>query len=128
MLASPNRLVAAALVAGFTAYAVVAFLTGRGWLALLLLVLAAGMLLGARLGIPAARAANIAVGTLWVALGITGLFVIGTPFNLLGWVAFDEVLMFGFSIVQLATGLGARRDGAPTLDDVTPPVDPAPHP
>jgi hypothetical protein len=124
VLASPNRLVALALVAGFAAYAVIAFLTARGWFALLLLAAAAGLLAAALLGIRASRVANISAGTLWVVLGIAGLFAIGTPLNLLGWVAFDEVILFASAVLQLATGLGARRDGAPTLDDVIPPTEP----
>jgi len=64
-------------------------------------------------GIGPARVANIAAGTTWLALGYAGLFLVGTEFNVLGLTALDEVVLFAAAVVQLAVGLGARRDREP---------------
>lgn len=110
MVRSPNRLVAGLVAVIFAAAAGGAALTARPWLALLFGVVAVALGASALAGMRAARLTNIVVGTLWLALGFAGLFVIGTEFNLLGMVAADEVLLFASATLLLAAGLGARRD------------------
>lgn len=76
-------------------------------LAALQLVLAA-VLAGAALGGDRiARPVNVAAGTLLLALGLLGLFVVGTPANVLALNGADNVLHFAASSGLLATGLGA---------------------
>ena len=118
---SPNRIVALALGAGYAAYGVFAVVTGRPLLAALFEVAAAALILTTVRGIAPARAANIAVGTAWLALGYAGLFLVGTEFNVLGLGALLEVGLFAAAVVHLAVGLGARRDvAAVTPADRTP--------
>jgi hypothetical protein len=112
LLRSPNRLVALALGLAFAGYAIFGILTGRPLLGALFAVAAAGLGTGTALGIPAARIANIVVGTAWLALGYAGLFIVGTEFNIVGLTALDEVALFAAATVHLAVGLGARRDVA----------------
>ena len=49
------------------------------------------------------------VGTLLLALGIAGLFIIATPFNVLAVNGAANLLHFASAAVLLAVGLGARR-------------------
>lgn len=78
-------------------------------LATLHLVVATVLAIGALLGDRWARPVNVALGTLLLALGIYGLFVIGTPANVLALNGADNVLNFAASSGLLATGLGAAR-------------------
>ncbi|MGN6271937.1 MAG: DUF4383 domain-containing protein [Protaetiibacter sp.] len=71
-------------------------------LALLLATAGAG---GERL----ARPVNVAVGSLLLALGMFGLFAVGTPANVFGLNGADNALHFAASSGLLATGLGAAR-------------------
>jgi hypothetical protein len=63
-------------------------------------------------GVRLARRANSVVGALFLALGLTGLFIVGTDANLLALNGADNVLHFGSSIVLLAVGLGADKPAA----------------
>lgn len=110
MFSSPNRTVALVVAAVCAAGGAFALVTGRPVWGGLMLVAAAALLAAAVLGISPARRANIVAGTVWLALGIAGLFLIGTPANILGLVAADEVFLFAAATLQLAAGLGARRD------------------
>jgi hypothetical protein len=113
VLRSPNRIVALALGAGFAVLGILSLVTGRPWLGALALV-AAVLLTGTSLrGIGPARIANIAAGTVWLALGYAGLFLVGSGSNVLELAALDEVVLFAAAVVQLAVGLGARRDREP---------------
>ena len=49
------------------------------------------------------------VGTLLLALGITGLFIITTPANVIAVNGAANLLHFASAAVLLAVGLGARR-------------------
>ena len=113
MLSSPNRIVALATAVVCAGVGVAALVTARPWFAGILFVAVAGLITSALLGMSASRRANIVAGTVWLALGLAGLFVIGTPANILGLVAADEVFLFAASTLQLAAGLGARRDRDP---------------
>ncbi len=61
-------------------------------------------------GVRAAKAANVAVGTLYLLLGLAGLFVVGGPFNLLAINGADNVLHIVSTIAGLAIALWPRRD------------------
>jgi len=113
MLRSPNRIVALVLGVGFAVFGALAFVTARPLLGALVLLAAALLLVTGARGIAAARIANIAAGTAWLALGYAGLFLVGSGFNVLGLSAVDEVLLFAAAVVHLAVGLGARRDREP---------------
>ena len=110
MVRSPNRVVALATAVVCAVVGILALVTGRPWFAALLAVAVAALVAAAVLGTSAARRANIIAGTAWLALGLAGLFLIGTSGNVLGLVAADEVLLFAAATLQLAAGLGARRD------------------
>jgi hypothetical protein len=58
------------------------------------------------------RATNPIVGTAFLAVGIAGLFVIGTPFNILAINAGDTVVNFATAATLLLVGLGAERSAA----------------
>jgi energy-coupling factor transporter transmembrane protein EcfT len=111
---SPNRLVALGLAIAFAAYGALTLtvLGPRPVIAVLWFAAAVVLVVAARLGIRAARRANIVAGTVWLLLGYAGLFVIGSPANVLGMIAPDLVALFGAATLQLAAGLGARRDVA----------------
>lgn len=113
VLRSPNRIVALGLGVGFAGFGIFALITGRPALGALAGVAAALLLVTGARGVAPARVANIAAGTTWLALGYAGLFLVGTEFNLLGLTALDEVVLFAAAVVQLAVGLGARRDREP---------------
>lgn len=110
ILRSPNRLVAAALGVAFAGYGAVAAVTGRPALGILFTLAGLVLMVTARLGIAPARRANTAAGAVWLALGYAGLFLVGTDANPLDLRAIDEVVLFAAATVQLAVGLGARRD------------------
>jgi hypothetical protein len=113
LLRSPNRIAALALGLSLAGYAVVGALTARPLLLAVTAAAGAALVVCSLLGIASARLANIAVGTIWLVLGYTGLFVVGTEFNVLGLTAIDEVVLFAAATGHLAVGLGARRDAVP---------------
>jgi hypothetical protein len=78
-------------------------------LASLHLAIATALAVGGIRGERLARPLNVAVGTLLLALGIFGLFVVGTPANVFALNGADNVLHFAASSGLLATGLGAAR-------------------
>lgn len=116
LLRSPNRLVALALGVAFAGYGALSLGFGRVPLGILFVGAAAALVLAASLGIAAARRANRIAGVAWIVLGYAGLFLIGSDANVLGMIAQDEVVLFAAATVQLAVGLGARRDVAATAD------------
>lgn len=124
---SPNRiasLAGAVLFAGVGGWGLVAslapsdpavgvlvagvFATGAP-LAALHLGMAVALAVGALRSDRTARRINVAVGVLLLALGMLGLFVVGTPANVLGLNGADNVLHFAASSGLMATGLGAAR-------------------
>lgn len=124
---SPNRiasLAGAVLFAGVGGWGLVAslapsdpavgvlvagvFATGAP-LAALHLGIAGALAVGALRSDRTARRINVAVGVLLLALGMFGLFVVGTPANVLGLNGADNVLHFAASSGLMATGLGAAR-------------------
>ena len=133
MSQSPNRLVAVIVggfyvalgLVGFTAIAGVDVVSTTGGFLfgvfgvnvlqnILHVVIGAALLAAGFSGVRVARGANSVVGALFLALGLAGLFVVGTDSNILALNGADNVLHFGSSIVLLAVGLGADKPVAVT--------------
>ena len=129
MKKSPNRLLATVFGAvylvvgllGFTVTGGVDFFDTEG--ALLLgvfevnifhnvahLLIGASLLIAGLSNVRAAKGANITVGAAYLLLGIVGLFLIGSPANILAINAADNVLHFASATVLLAVGLGADKN------------------
>jgi len=128
LLSSANRLTAVIVGALYLVSGVVGFFVsaGTGVFAaagrLLLAVFsinpagaAVDILIGAALMIAglstvaASKIVNAVIGAVFLALGIAGLFVIGTGLNLLALNGADNVVHFASSVILLAVGLGAER-------------------
>ena len=58
---------------------------------------------------PRAPLLDALVGTLLLAIGIAGLFIINTPYNVIAVNGAANLLHFASAAVLLAVGLGARR-------------------
>ena len=129
MSTSPNRLLATVFgivyvligIAGFFVTSGVGFIDTPGGLLLgifevNLLHNVAHVLIGAALliaglsGVRPAKTVNAVVGAAYLVLGIAGLFVVGSAFNILAINGADNVLHFGSAALLLAVGLGAERD------------------
>ncbi|MBX3195229.1 MAG: DUF4383 domain-containing protein [Schumannella sp.] len=74
-------------------------------------IVGAGLVLTGLLGMRPARAGNTAAGTLFLLLGLAGLFVVGTPYDVLALSGAGNVLHLVAATVLLAVGLGAERPG-----------------
>ena len=74
------------------------------------LLIGAALLIAGLSSVRAAKAANITVGAAYLLLGIVGLFLIGSPANILAINAADNVLHFASATILLAVGLGADRN------------------
>jgi Domain of unknown function (DUF4383) len=128
MRSSPNRLIAVILgalylvggVSGFfvTAGMGIFAVPGRGLLgvfsmnpaaATLDILIAAALLIAALSTVAASKVVTTIVGTVFLLLGLAGLFVIGTGFNALALNGADNVLHFASAVLLLAVGLGAER-------------------
>lgn len=81
-------------------------------LAVVHLVLAAALAVGAVRGERLSRPVNVGVGTVLFVLGLFGLFAVGTPVNVLALNGAANLLHFATSSALLATGLGAARADA----------------
>lgn len=123
---SPNRIAAAvaavvfgvAAVWGAIASAGLSFISDPGallpgqlstnlLLSIVHLAIAIGLGIGCVRGDRAARNVNVAAGTVLLALGLFGLFAVGTPANWFALNGITNVLHFAGSTALLATGLGA---------------------
>ena len=128
MFSSPNRLTAVIvgalyLVGGVAGLIVAAGTTplavpGRLLLgvfsvnpvaALLDILIAAALLIAGLTTVAASKIVTTLAGTLFLVLGLAGLFVIGTVFNVLALNGADNVVHFASAVVLLAVGLGAER-------------------
>jgi hypothetical protein len=67
------------------------------------------LIVGARSGLSAARAANTAVGAVYLVVGIIGLFILDSSANILALNGADNGLHLVSGIVLLATGLFADK-------------------
>ena len=128
MSSSPNRLLGVVFGAvyvlvgllGFTVTAGVGFIDTSGGLLLGLfevnilhnvahLLIGAALLIAGLSSVPAARSLNTTVGAVYLVLGIVGLFLVGSTFNILAINAADNVLHSASAAVLLAVGLGADK-------------------
>lgn len=74
-----------------------------------------GLLLAASRTVSSARAANTGVGAVYLAVGVLGLFLIGTDLNILALNGADNVLHFASAVVLLGVGLGADKRSSATV-------------
>lgn len=74
-----------------------------------------GLLLAASRTVSGARAANTGVGAVYLAVGVLGLFLIGTDLNILALNGADNVLHFASAVVLLGVGLGADKRTSATV-------------
>lgn len=74
-----------------------------------------GLLLAASRTVSSARAANTGVGAVYLAVGVLGLFLIGTDLNILALNGADNVLHFASAGLLLAVGLGADKRTSATV-------------
>lgn len=128
MTKSPNRLLATVFgvvyvligIAGFSVTMHVGFFAAPGGLLFGIfevnafhnvahLVIGAALLIAGLSGTRPARTVNCVVGAAYLVLGLIGLFVVGSPFNILAINGADNVLHFGSAVLLLAVGLGAER-------------------
>jgi hypothetical protein len=128
MRTSPNRLLATIFgavyvligVAGFFVTSGVGFFDTHGGLLLGLfevnllhnvahILIGAALLIAGLSSVRAAKTVDSVVGAAYLVLGILGLFVVGSAFNILAINGADNVLHFGSAVLLLAVGLGAER-------------------
>lgn len=128
MNSSPNRLLGVIFGAvyvvvgllGFTATAGIGFFATEGGLLLGIfevnmfhniahLLIGAALLVGGLSTVRAAKSTNTTIGVAYLLLGIVGLFIVGSAFNILALNAADHVLHFASAAVLLGIGLGAEK-------------------
>lgn len=73
------------------------------------IVIGAALAIAGLSGTLQAKVVNSVVGTLFLLLGLAGLFVVGSVFNVLALNGADNVLHFGSAALLLAVALGAER-------------------
>ncbi|MBN9239359.1 MAG: hypothetical protein BGO97_06690 [Micrococcales bacterium 70-64] len=76
------------------------------------ILIGAALLLAGISRVSAAKTVNSVVGFAYLVLGLAGLFLVGTAFNILAINAADNVLHFASAALLLAVGLGADRRGS----------------
>ena len=69
----------------------------------------AALLLAGRRSVAAARGANTTVGAVYLLVGVLGLFLVGSPANLLALNGADNVLHLASALLLLGVGLAAER-------------------
>lgn len=128
MTRSANRLVAAVLgivyvvigIAGFSVTSGVGFIDTTGGLLLGIfsvnilhnvahVLTGTALLIAGLSGVRPAKTVNSVVGAAYLVLGIVGLFIVGSAFNILAINGADNVLHFGSAALLLAVGLGVER-------------------
>lgn len=128
MVTSPNRLVAVILgafyliagVTGLFGAAGVGFFSTTGRLLLGVftvnpfaaavdLLIGAGLVMAGLATVAASKIVTTIAGTVFLVIGIAGLFVIGNGFNILALNGADNVLHLASAVILLAVGLGADR-------------------
>jgi hypothetical protein len=111
---SPNRVVGLAVGGGFLVFGVLGFFINplltvsvNPLQNALHLAIGAALIVCALVG--GAPRCNAILGTLLLAVGIAGLFIISSDFNVLGVNGAANLLHFASAACLLAAGLGARR-------------------
>ena len=136
MRASPNRLLATILGAVYLVVGVIGFFVTAGtaffsvsgrllvgllatnpFLSALDVLIGAGLLMSGLSTVAAAKTVTTIAGTVFLVLGIAGLFIIGTALNILALNGADNVLHFASAVVLLAVGLGADRSVTTAVTD-----------
>jgi len=77
--------------------------------AVLDILIGAALVMAGLATVAAARIVTTSAGTLFLVLGLAGLFVIGTDVNVLALNGADNALHFASAVVLLGVGLGAER-------------------
>ena len=125
---SPNRVLATVFgavyvligILGFTVTSGVGFFATEGGLLLGVfqvnifhnvahILIGAALLLAGLSSVSASKTVNSVVGGAYLVLGLAGLFLIGSPLNILAINVADNVLHFASAAVLLAVGLGADK-------------------
>lgn len=128
MSKSPNRILGVIFgavyvlvgILGFTVTSGVGFFSTSGGLLLGIfevnifhnvahILIGAALLLAGLSKVSAAKTVNSVVGFAYLVLGLAGLFLVGSAFNILAINAADNVLHFASAALLLAVGLGADR-------------------
>ena len=128
MRSSPNRLVATIFGAvyilvgllGFAVTSGVGFIATEGGLLLGIfevnplhniahLLIGAALLIAGLKSVPAAKAVTIAVGAVYLLLGVVGFFLVDTALNILALNTADHFLHLASALVLLGVGLAADR-------------------
>jgi len=125
---SPNRVLATVFgavyvlvgILGFTVTSGVGFFATDGGLLLGIfevnifhnvahILIGAALLLAGLSSVNASKTVNSVIGSAYLVLGLIGLFLVGSPLNILALNVADNVLHFGSAVVLLAVGLGADK-------------------
>lgn len=77
------------------------------------LLIGAALLIGGLSSVPAAKATNVTIAAAYLLVGIVGLFITDTAFNILALNAADHVLHVASAALLFAVGLGAERGYRP---------------
>jgi len=77
--------------------------------AVLDILIGAALVMAGLATVAAARIVTTSAGTLFLVLGLAGLFVIGTDVNVLALNGADNALHFASAVILLGVGLGAER-------------------
>lgn len=134
MSKSPNRLLGVIFGAvyvvvgllGFTVTAGTGFFATEGGLLLGIfevnmfhnvahLLIGAALLIAGLSSVQAAKTTNTTIGAAYLLLGILGLFIVGSAFNVLALNAADHVLHFASAAVLLGVGLGVEKSSRTAL-------------
>lgn len=73
------------------------------------IIVGAGLMLAGVSSVDAAKTINAAVGSAFLMLGLAGLFLVGTSFNIFALNSAGNALHFGTAAVLLAAALGADK-------------------
>ena len=73
------------------------------------LLVGAALLVGARTSLRASRSVNVAVGAVYLLVGLLGLFLVGSAANILALNGADNVLHLGSALLLLGVGLAADK-------------------
>jgi len=79
------------------------------------LLIGAALRIAGRSSVGAAKAPNTPIGAAYLLLGILGLFIVGSAFNVLALNAADHVLHFASAAVLLGVGLGVEKSSRTAL-------------
>ncbi|MET1044527.1 MAG: DUF4383 domain-containing protein [Microbacteriaceae bacterium] len=70
----------------------------------------AALITASAISVPAARTTNAVGGALSLLMGLTGLFLVGSPANLVAVSPLGNLLHFAAAVLLLAVGLGVEQE------------------